>query len=583
MLKNFLDETSAKNRCIHILIVGFILLLFMTISVSQKQIGHIDEYFSYSLANSGYIGRNHPEIFEHSTLWYTQDMIRRKYDSETVKNIVKVWNEPLLFIIYAGGKKSLSKEDAQHIMMPSDEAKFNFAAVSWNQSIDVHPPLYYMLLNIVCSVFYNDGEFSPWHGLSLNLFIFFFTLPCVYCLMYIISKGNHILSILAICVFAFSCGGTVAFLRMYMLLTFFTLLYTCLILKFFEENREGKFSADSKIYAIALFLTIVLGSFSHHYFFLYMGISGMFLCLYFAFNRKKSDFLRFLKISVSSVIVSLLLFPFTVLHLFFGEHSAGDIISRYENNQIFFEILKYIGEYLDFVKRTIFGGAGNFILSFLIIGLLILYFNRKKIKEIVFPKETYLLIPTILSFLVFVAVTAKYQDERYIMNIYPIFSTLFLYLFYMIYKAFFEKIKFKPFLILILFILMANNNIKNISTYMYRDSLNRYNILQEYRDMPCVYVYDDKDYSLSSRESSFSLVKELSLYSKVDFVKDYEFNTFLSNIKNENIIVYFCSFKDEKYEANMPVIEKTLKNTSYPYKEITREKGYPVYKLDTRK
>lgn len=118
---------------------------------------------------------------------------------------------------------------------------------------------------------------------------------------------------------------------------------------------------------------------------------------------------------------------------------------------------------------------------------------------------------------------------------------------------------------------------------MYPDSLKRYNILQEYQNIPCVYVYDEKDYSFAQRFGSFSLIKELSLYSKVDFVKNYELKEFLYNINDESVVVYFCSFKKGKYEANMPEIEKTLKNISYPYKEITREKGYPVYKLDTRK
>ncbi len=571
---------QAKNRYIHIFLIALILSLVMTAFVSKKQIGHIDEFLSYSLANCGYMGRNHPEIFDKSLLWYAYDKIRYKNDSETSKTRDKIWNEPLLFIMFAGGNTSLSNKDVDYMMMPNEAAKFNLPSVNWNQSFDVHPPLYYMLLNIVCSTFDNNDKFSPWHGLSLNLFIFFFTLPLVYWLMWMLSKGNHSLSLFAMCAYGLSAGSTVAFLRMYMLLTFFTLLYTCLILKFFQDREDENFSTHSKTYALSLFLTIVLGSLSHHYFFLYMGISGLFLCVYLIFARKKRYLIDFLKISIPSVVVSLLLFPFTIVHLFFGEHSATDIVSRYANSSMILEVSKYIGEYLTFVKHFMFGGAANFILSFLLTALLILYINRKKFSAIAPPKEIYFLVATIMSFLVFVALTTKYHDERYIMNLYPIFGALFVYLFYVVYKAFFENIKFKPALILILLILMANNNVKNISNYLYLDSTKRYAALEEYKNIPCVYVYDDKDFDYSPRFGSFILIRELSLYPTVDFVKYYNLNDFLSKIDGDSAMVYFCSFKHEKYDAYMPEIEQMLKNTSRPYKMITNERGYPVYKLD---
>ena len=206
-LNNFFDATSAKNRYIHIFLVMIILFSMMLFSVSKKNVGHIDEFFSYTLANSGYVGRNHPEIFEKSIYEYIEDSIRRGFDSDMVKARDKIWNEPLLIFMFDGGKKSLSKEDVKNMMMPNDDAKFNIPMIAWNQGFDVHPPLYYFLLNTVCSVFYNNGEFSPWHGLSINLFFFFLTLPLVYRLMWIISKGNHCLSLLAMCFYALSGGG----------------------------------------------------------------------------------------------------------------------------------------------------------------------------------------------------------------------------------------------------------------------------------------------------------------------------------------------------------------------------------------
>ncbi len=55
---------------------------------------------------------------------------------------------------------------------------FAYDSVYYNQSLDVHPPLYYMLLHTVCSFF--PDVFNKWFGFSINIFFFIVTQLVLY-------------------------------------------------------------------------------------------------------------------------------------------------------------------------------------------------------------------------------------------------------------------------------------------------------------------------------------------------------------------------------------------------------------------
>lgn len=596
---NFTNATSDKKRYATVFCVEFVLLLVMTFSVKDKQMGHVDEFYTYSLANSGFMGRNHPEIFEKSLHWYAYDTmvnsLTKKFDNDALlKDLTKsgiihnnennpfkndfehyaydvmrlnyesaasnarhiIWDVPLVFFMFDGGKTSLTSNDIKNIMMPNDEAKFNFASVFWNQSFDVHPPLYYMAINTVCSIFYNNGEFSPWHGLGINLFFFFLTLPLMYYITYFISKGNHGLSMFTMVMYALMAGGIVAFLRMYMMLTFFTALYTALILPYFK----GETSIFSKI---CLALSIILGSLTHHYFLVYLGITGILLFIYLIYTRKIKHSLDFMGISAFSVIISILIFPFTLIHMFFSEHGAVDILYKLSNMNGIEEYAGYIAQYFLFIFETIFGDASLLPIIFLVFGFALIC-----VRKINFPAEIRFLFVTLVLYVTFVAITTKYQDERYITNIYPIAVIMFVSFLHGLYKAFAFNINLKPALALILLIFTLFNFNSNVSKYLYPDAVKRYSILEKYKNYPCVYIYDSKDRSFSSQIDSLKLIKELGLYSQVDFVEFRDLNKFLADYKEKSAIIYFNNIK------NMQNAESYFLGNL-----ITEEYGYKVYEI----
>ena len=51
--------------------------------------------------------------------------------------------------------------------------EFSFASVFFNQAHDVHPPLYYMVIHTICSLF--PMQFSKWFGILPNILCFIVT------------------------------------------------------------------------------------------------------------------------------------------------------------------------------------------------------------------------------------------------------------------------------------------------------------------------------------------------------------------------------------------------------------------------
>lgn len=604
------EQASKKIRYIEVLFLSFLLLIIMTIAVSNKQLGHVDEFYSFALSNSGYMGRNHPEIFEKSLHWYAYDTvinsILNKTDEkaeETLLNLLtnagyinknqdkmfkndfeyfaynlmlrnyekaadfarhKIWDSPLVIFMFADGKTSFSNKDMKEIMMPNDNAKFNFGSVFWNQSFDVHPPLYYMLLNVICSCFHNNGDFSKWHALTINLLFFLLTLLLVYYIMYNISKGNHGFSLLTMTVYGIIGGGAVAFLRMYMMLTFFSLLYTALILPLFENENKTR--------CWLLGITIILGSLTHHYFLVYLGISGFLLILYLIFKHQKNFLLKFTLVSAISILISVIIFPFTVIHMFFSEHGAIDIFYKLSTMDGVNTYLSYISEYFNFINKAIFGAEGYIPFIIFILMVCYAYYKNKKSQKIFLVDKIGFFMLTVALYVVFVAITTKYQDERYIFNVYPVIVVCFMYFLNSIYSY----IKLKSIFIIILIIIFADNLTQNVSKYLYPDALSRYNIIEAHKNMPCIFVYDEKNHSFSQKIGSLALINEFSMFPNVEFVKYQDLNATLANLKENSAVIYFCSDNNEK------AVEYLIKNANCSYDLLTSEKGYPTYKINIK-
>ena len=92
--------------------------------------------------------------------------------------------------------KVMTRQELIDYLSVGDDDRFAAGSVYYNQTRDVHPPMYYWLLNFASSL--NAGSFSMWTGLVLNYIIYMLTLIVLYKLALLLfgSRTNAVCAVL---------------------------------------------------------------------------------------------------------------------------------------------------------------------------------------------------------------------------------------------------------------------------------------------------------------------------------------------------------------------------------------------------
>ncbi|MDD6202994.1 MAG: hypothetical protein PUB13_08670, partial [Lachnospiraceae bacterium] len=236
---------------------------------------------------------------------------------------------------------------------------------------DVHPPLYYALLNVVSSFF--TGSFSKWFGKGLSIFFLVLTEVFLYKLtvLYIGKKKSAVIPgmIWGIAAGTFFLGSLV---RMYAMLCFFC-VYTV-----YAHSKLLMREFRKKDY-IRLALSVMLGGLTHYYFYLFLALYCM---LYFALLLlRKTDKATIMKYCMSVIcggIAAILVFPFMLQHIF-GGYRGDDVKS------VFFSLTFNFTGFMKILNKSIFNGYGVWFLLALVICFCV---YRKWDKNYVNPKAS---------------------------------------------------------------------------------------------------------------------------------------------------------------------------------------------------
>lgn len=147
--------------------------------------------------------------------------------------------------------------------------RFNYASVYYNQTQDVHPPLYYYILHTVCSMF--PDTFSKWLGLIPNMIFYVLTNYLLLKLSDNLFGHTTGISLSVVTLYGLSAAGlsTVLFVRMYMLMTFLTVLLAYIVTKLMKSESYYLYPVVS--------LVIFMGLMTHYYFVFY----AFFICLFY--------------------------------------------------------------------------------------------------------------------------------------------------------------------------------------------------------------------------------------------------------------------------------------------------------------
>lgn len=522
---NFNNRIDALNiiKCI---LLSVVVILIATFFISKKANLDIDEFYTYGLSNNAF--------------------------QLNIENFKDYSGEELL-LDYTAAK---------------DGHLFDVDNVFFNQKMDTHPPLYFLLVNFISSI--NKNKFSMWYGLSINIFFLIILFWTTRHLLYKLIKNKISATILTLIVFTlYGFINNYSFTRMYVMLSAMSLLFVSLIINYVErinkvDNKQTsnyKESVDqTKVsinikkrfdykFLISFYLICVLGILTQYHFMLVAGFFSVILAISLI-NKKQFAMLFATFVSgIFSIFTSIIIFPPMLSHIFGGANSTHSLSSFSSADSFVEKVSKlFIGLY-----KAFFGPGIIVYLVLIIIGIIILIaikkIERKSIKNFIFENYLYFLILLfVIVYFILICCTVKLSFHRYLYNIYPFIFILIISPVYIIFNKINKYLLFVP--IVLMLILSISTTYKNSPTSLNTEDALFSEYLRNNKDTKVILLYRTVDKSLNRNSVNTSLWK---LPTPLYVFKDMENMTFV-DISNEDALANFSNKTIEGYNDLFLVI-----------------------------
>ncbi len=341
-------KKAIQNHTLLLLILCMVFCaVFSTCLFAGRTQPHVDEVWSYMLSNK----HDSPFLYAHTPgvgekIDDIDDFVLT--ETESYQAYFRHWHD--------------GSEYHQALTVQPDE-RFSYDRVYYNQTLDVHPPLYYFVLHTICSLF--PDQFSWWYAYAVNLVFYLGTMIMLFLIARNMGLGKAS-SLLCMLLWGLSAAGTdeICFLRMYMMLTFFMMCITYLHLRLLRDFRIR--------YIIGIMVLDIFSFLTQYYAYIFVFFITLIyiLCL---FCRKQFGRGILYGISILCCVgLSFLLFPAVFDHVFSGVYSES---VTYGNHTF---ILMGLTNALSIVTKSYVGFGVDVLIAgiSLHIVLLLLRFNQ---------------------------------------------------------------------------------------------------------------------------------------------------------------------------------------------------------------
>lgn len=262
-----------------------------------------------------------------------------------------------------GSVSEKSGYDVQRQFLVTDGNRFNYKAVVEAQILDVHPPLYYLTLNTLMSLFYN--RFYKWFGIGLNALYSLISCCGIITLVLNLDKSRYRYMLAGIAGLAYALSpamiSNVMFTRMYTMSAMWTIIYANIFVVLMRNLQcaRRRFIGLAAAGGVVCYL-----SFLTHYFCLIMAFFlTLGACIYAVVRRERIvRMLGYGCAMVAAIGLAVLTFPASIRHIFSG-YRGKDAIQGLANGD-FFGMLRM---FAPIINKNFFGGLMVFAL--LIMGL----------------------------------------------------------------------------------------------------------------------------------------------------------------------------------------------------------------------
>ena len=452
-------------------------------------------------------------------------------------------------------------------MTVGEDDAFAVGSVYYNQSKDVHPPLYYWLFNFVSSL--DRGSLRYTAGLILNYIIYIAALVFLYKLAYSLFDSRSIASA-AVVLYGLSVIGlsTMLMIRMYVLLTLETVLLAYFIVLLMRERK--------KTYYFSIALTIFAGLMTQYYFVFY----AFFVCLAFLIHELvKKNYRSAILFSVSALLGVAALFlafpPFIRQLTADALVSGGSALDNAKNTTMYFSRLSgFIADAVHRMKAIVIAA-----LVFLLVCIIRLPQIAAAVKSGKISFKGFLvIIPAFVTFAV-VSIVSPVNELRYIYNIIPLFALCVCSLLYMA-EVSFKETKKSPAIkngILILFAALALWEARCLPPdYLYDEYSDYDALLMQHSNAPCVYF--DNNYSSSLTYD----MMQIMLFDDIFVTNDTASSAMKDYIGDSDEVVVFIDISKDwasGYDSK-EILDGLLRNTDFTSAESLYSNGFSdVYLL----
>lgn len=305
--------TKSRVNLFFLILVAVSIQLFL---FEQKEIFHIDELFSFALANGKY------GIY----LYHLAEEIN---------------------------DKALTGDVFREYLTQGDETSF---VTMWhNLSGDNHMPIYFVLLRTL-GCFFDPYVFSAIPGIILNVLILIALLLTFYKLAQNIFKGDNKIALLSVGILMFSYAvlSLEIYIRMYLLQMFLSVLLVYGVFCYLDKNKV------TVVEACCLLLVTVMNILCHYYSivfcFVVIGAGGLFILC----EKDKKKLLLFLSIMFVGFLSAYFIYPEMIEVGVHGERGSQLVALFGEMKEEFFSIF---ARQIEIISDTIFGNLYTAIVA----------------------------------------------------------------------------------------------------------------------------------------------------------------------------------------------------------------------------
>lgn len=527
-----------KKRAGEILAL-FICAAVLCVFVSMKQGWHMDEMLSFELANAEYnpwITPLQPEgrlaKFVHNeidgaTLSETlenladtvMDVVRNRGESKLLSYKADVYEEPVW----------ITAEQFRAYIQVDEEDDFNYLSVYFNVKDDNHPPLHFMLVHTVSSVF--KGMAEPWMGCLINLIAVIMVMILLMKAGVLIAEALDLkygrwIGILTAGLYGISSGAiaTTLLIRMYGMLTLWCVAYFYLVLKKWRDREFDKRS-------FRLILVTMLGFWTQYFFLFYCLILAAVVSVLLLRGKRFKELWCFVRSMLTAAVVGLVVFPFAVSDIFSsgrGVEALGNLAAGFSGYGT------RLGAFLGILlSRTFFPLIWILPLALAVLAVCLARRVSKDSGAVSGgdgknKSELWILIVPPVGYFLLAARMSPYLVDRYIMPIFPfviLWGVLFLAALVgmcenRLSAAQGKRLRAAIFAGVIL--LQFAGVFRYDGSYLYQGYDEQITAAESFQDYPCICIYDGVGYYENLQEFTYYPKTLLLTFDQLESRQDTE-------------------------------------------------------------